>query len=111
MNNLHLFRIPTVTTAMIEDPVNAASSDVPPPKPVSAAKKRKRTATATPAKGKGKLVDHTFGDEAEVQSPSSKKKNRASPKKHKDEEKRLRRFRQHAPGSYLEKLQRATTQR
>lgn len=96
---------------MIEDPDFAAGNDLLPYKPEAATGKRKRTGTATPSKAKGKAVDPTFRDEADLEVLSSKTKKRASPKKAKDKEKRLRRFRQHAPASYLEKLQRATTQR
>ncbi|KAK4694014.1 hypothetical protein P7C71_g3489, partial [Lecanoromycetidae sp. Uapishka_2] len=95
---------------MIEDPQKGAGIDGSPAKPESPAKKRKRSATSTPSKTKGKAVDLTFDDEAGIEAPSSKKK-RASPKKVKDEEKRLKRFRQHAPSSFQEKLHRATTQR
>ena len=72
-------------------------------------KKRKRTATSTPSKVLVDLTsDHDAGD---LMSPSKKKKKNATPKKGKDEEKRLRRFRSHAPSTYSEKLHRATTQR
>ncbi|KAL2055588.1 hypothetical protein ABVK25_004396 [Lepraria finkii] len=76
--------------------------------------KRARATGATSRKGKekGKAIDLTAEDDAQVQSPPSKKKKKgASPREVKDEEKRLRRFRQYAPSSYLEKLNRATTQR
>ncbi len=55
------------------------------------------------------VVDHVNDDEAQAVSSPPKKKRVNLQKK--DEEKRLRRFRQKAPGSYLDKLHRATTQR
>ena len=73
-------------------------------------RKRKRDATATPSKAKKPVVDLMAEEETEMAQPSPKKK-KASPQKAKVEEKRLKRFRDHAPGSYLEKLHRATTQR
>lgn len=85
------------------------SSQSDPPK-----EKRARATRATSRKGKekGKVIDLTAEDDAQVKSPPSKKKKKgASPREVKDEEKRLRRFRQYAPSSYLEKLNRATTQR
>lgn len=71
--------------------------------PDAASKKRKRNIEIKA------LVDLTNDDDAQASSSPSKKK-KATPRK-KDEEKRLRRFRQKAPGSFLEKLHRATTQR
>ena len=73
----------------------------------SASKKRKM---ATP-KSKGPVVDLTQQDETQINSPPTKKKKGASSRKKIDGEKRLRRFRPHAPSSYLERLNRATTQR
>ena len=73
-------------------------------------KKRRMAATSTP-KSKGPAIDPTQHDENQVQHPSAKKKKNTSSRKAKDEEKRLRRFRGHAPSSYLERLNRATTQR
>ena len=73
-------------------------------------RKRKRDATAAPSKAEKPVIDLTEEEEAESAKPSPKKK-KASPQKAKDTEKRLKRFRDHAPGSYLEKLHRATTQR
>ncbi|KAL9125330.1 MAG: hypothetical protein Q9217_005450 [Psora testacea] len=79
-------------------------------KPESSTGKRKRTATSTPSKTKTPTTDPT--EEADIEYPSpSKKKKKASPEKGTSEEKRLKRFRDHAPHSYLEKLYRATTQR
>ena len=76
-------------------------------------RKRKRDATATPSKAQQPVVDLMAEEEAEIAKPSEKKASpkKASPKKAKDDEKRLKRFRDHAPGLYLEKLHRATTQR
>ena len=71
----------------------------------------KKKARAPSSKGREQAIYAAADEEAEVQSPPSKGKKRASPRKAKDEEKRLRRFRQHAPSAYLEKLHRATTQR
>ena len=76
----------------------------------SASKKRKMAATSTP-KSKGPVVDLTRQDETQINSPPTKKKKGASSRKKIDGEKRLRRFRPHAPSSYLERLNRATTQR
>ena len=73
-------------------------------------RKRTRDATAAPSKAEKPVIDLTAEEEAESAKPSPKKK-KASPQKAKDTEKRLKRFRDHAPGSYLEKLHRATTQR
>ena len=73
-------------------------------------KKRKMAAKTTP-KSKGPVVDLTQEDDTQVHSPPTKKKKGVSSRKAKDEEKRLKRFRAHAPLSYLERLNRATTQR
>ena len=93
---------------MIEDhviaPVGAACSDP------HISKKREMAATSTP-KSKGLVMDPTQLDENQVQYPPAKKKKGISPRKAKDEEKRLRRFRGQAPSSYLERQNRATTQR
>ena len=70
--------------------------------------KRKRTATSQKKAAVDDLGDETSVD---VKNPSPSKVQKRSPKKPKDEEKRLRRHRSYAPSSYLEKLQRATTQR
>ena len=76
----------------------------------TASKKRKMTVTSTP-KRKGTVVDLTQEDETQTYYPLGKKMKGASSHKAKDEEKRLRRFRPHPPQSYLERLNRATTQR
>ena len=73
-------------------------------------RKRKRDATAASSKAEKPIMDLMAEEEAELAKPSPRKK-KATPKKAKDNEKRLRRFRDHAPASYLEKLHRATTQR
>ncbi len=73
-------------------------------------RKRKRNATAAPSKAAKSVTDLMAEEEAESVKPSPTKK-KATPHKAKDNEKRLRRFRDHAPASYLEKLHRATTQR
>ena len=96
---------------MIEDKEYATEAERSPTRSEPPTKKRKRNATVTPRKGKGKVPELTAIDDAQIQSPPSKRKEAASPRKTKDEEKRLRRFRQHAPSSYVEKLNRATTQR
>lgn len=92
---------------MIEDkrilPVDTAAGFEP-------AGSKKRNMAATP-KRKGPVMDPTQEDDTQVHSPPTKKKKGASSRKAKDEEKRLRRFRPHAPSSYLERLNRATTQR
>ena len=96
-------RAPTEHAMKIEP--SSSQSDPP-------TEKRNRAIRATSRKRKGKAIDLTAEDDAQVQSPPSKKKKEgASLRKVKDGEKRLRRFRQHAPSSYLEKLNRATTQR
>ena len=73
-------------------------------------RKRKRDATAAPSKAEKPVIDLMAEENAEMVKPSATKKE-ATPRKAKDNEKRLRRFRDHAPASYLEKLHRATTQR
>ena len=88
-----------------EQSSHAASYSANPLKPSSTTGKRKRNATTD--------VRTAVSDEAdpdtEYLAPIKPKKR--SPKKSKEEEKRLRRYRSHAPSSYLEKLSRATTQR
>lgn len=56
-------------------------------------------------------MDLTQKDESQAHSPPAKKIKCASTRKAKDEEKRLKRFRPQPPSSYLERLNRATTQR
>ena len=73
-------------------------------------RKRKRDATAASSKAENPVMDLMAEEETKTAKPSPTKK-KAIPKKAKDNEKRLRRFRDHAPASYLEKLHRATTQR
>ena len=73
-------------------------------------KKRKMAATST-SKSKEPFVDLNQQDEAQSNHPPAKKKKAASSRTGKGGEKRLRRFRSHAPSSYLERLNRATTQR
>lgn len=94
---------------IIEDhatsPVDKAACFVP-----TASKKRKRAATPTP-KSKGQVMDLTQEDENQAHSPPAKKNKGASARKAQNEEKRSRRFRPHASSSYLERLNRATTQR
>ena len=67
--------------------------------------KRKRATPSTPRKPKGHTVDLT-----EETTPSGKK-SKTTPQKSPEKEKRLKRYRDHAPGTYLEKLHRAVTQR
>ena len=74
-------------------------------------RKRKRNATAAPSKAEKPVMDLMAEEEAESAKPSPTKKKKVPPAEVKDNEKRLRRFRDHAPGSYMEKLHRATTQR
>lgn len=88
-------------------------------------RKRKRDATAAPSKVEKAVMEVMVEKEAELANASPTKKasvsptnkveisptKKSTPRKAKDEEKRLRRFRDHAPASYLEKLHRATTQR
>ena len=94
---------------MIEDqttaPVDKATSSE-----SIVSKKRKRAATST-SQSRGPVVDLTQQDDSQYCYPPAKKKKASSSRKAKYEEKRLRRFRAHAPSSYLERLRRATTQR
>ena len=77
----------------------------------STASKKRKIRAASPAKRKEPSPDLTSEDAFQTQSPPAKKKKGASSCNKKDEEKRSRRFRQHPPSSYLERLERATTQR
>ncbi|KAL8808083.1 MAG: hypothetical protein Q9182_000361 [Xanthomendoza sp. 2 TL-2023] len=70
--------------------------------PKAASRKRKQP---SPTKMKSQLQDSS-----DTLNPTPKKRKTASPKK-KDEEKRLRHFRTHAPASYKQKLERAQSQR
>ena len=70
----------------------------------SSKRKRKQSAIDTPTKPKA-VIDLT------ADTPPSKKKARGSPKKTDSAEKRTRRFRQSAPSSYLDRLDRAQNQR
>lgn len=84
--------------------------------PTTPLKKRLRNAaikTPTVVDGGKKLavVDLTQEDGDEFVPKSAKKRKTASSSKDKDEEKRLRIFRKHAPKTYLEKLSRAQGQR
>ncbi|MCJ1279736.1 hypothetical protein MMC21_007560 [Puttea exsequens] len=74
-------------------------------------KKRKGNVTTKSTTPKKQVIDLTAADDVSTQASPSKKGKKATSKKAKDEEKRLRRFRDNAPSSYLEKLHRATTQR
>lgn len=76
------------------------------------------TKPSRPRKDKGVKPELSYGayskteENTHVGSPPKKQKTAAkSPSKRKDEEKRLRVFRKKAPLSYLEKLERATSQR
>ncbi|KAL8685246.1 MAG: hypothetical protein Q9224_005896 [Gallowayella concinna] len=71
------------------------------------------TPKATPRKRKQPSTSEIKGDwkhGSGTPESTPKKRKTASPKK-KDEEKRLRQFRAHAPGTYLQKLERAQSQR
>ena len=97
---------------MAIDPPSLPERNSKSPKVGMTAVKQKSNAPTTAAKRKRKMVvDLTFDDEAELEPQSPKKKAQASKKKPDDGEKRLKRYRQHASASYLEKLNRATTQR
>jgi len=79
----------------------------------STVKRRKTTTTsASTLGGKVKLIDLTGDDDEEVEivTPPKKKRSKAAATSQ-DEEKRLKMFRKKAPLSYLEKLNRALTQR
>ena len=73
-------------------------------------RKRKRAAISNSMTGKETPQDLTLTN-TENSATSSGKKPKNSLRKAALEEKRLRRFRKKAPSSYLEKLDRATTQR
>ena len=92
---------------MLEKTLDSPGEASSPAKPPNESKKRKRAATMTPSKAKDNAND---AQDQELASPSKKKTKPATPKKAK-EEKRLKRFRQHAPSTHIEKLHRATTQR
>ena len=77
----------------------------------STALKKRKIPAASPAKRKEPTPDLTLEDGLKTPSPLAKKKKATSSCKKKDEEKRSRRFRWHPPSSYLERLNRATTQR
>ncbi|KAL8733363.1 MAG: hypothetical protein Q9166_002187 [cf. Caloplaca sp. 2 TL-2023] len=77
-----------------------ASQESEPPK--SGSRKRKR--------GPNKSDKKTMDDEGITHSTPKKQRKTTSPKKT-DEEKRLRHFRSYAPGTYLQKLERAKSQR
>ena len=77
----------------------------------STASKKRKIPSASPAKRKESNPDLTLEDGFQTSSPLAKKKKGASSCNKKDEEKRSRRFRRHPPSSYLERLNRATTQR
>ena len=65
---------------------------------------------SAPTPGKRMFIDLTTEDQ-DLESPVSKKRKPVTPRKSKDEEKRLKVFRKQAPQSYLEKLSRALAQR
>ena len=77
------------------------------PLPSSAKRARSSSKRSSAA---SKVGHSNKGDDNRVFSPYPKKKS-ASPSKNKDAERRLRVFRKMAPLSYLEKLERATSQR
>lgn len=75
-------------------------------------KRRKviNTPTSTP-RGKAKVIDLTGDDEDNLEIVTPSKRRRSKAKTGQDEEKRLKMFRKSAPLSYLDKLNRAQTQR
>ncbi|MCJ1476629.1 hypothetical protein MMC13_005297 [Lambiella insularis] len=77
--------------------------------PQTPSRKRRRPTVASSTHES--LIDLTTNDEDEAIITNSKKRKTASPRKGKDEEKRLRVFRKQPPQSYLEKLSRAQSQR
>ena len=78
----------------------------------STASKKRKIPAASPPKRKEPTPGLTLEDGFQSHSPLAKKKKKgASSCNKKDEEKRTRRFRQHPPSSYLERLDRAITQR
>ena len=65
---------------------------------------------AAPTPGKRTYIDLTTEDQ-DFEAPVTKKRKPGTPRKSKDEEKRLKVFRKQPPQSYLEKLSRALGQR
>ena len=78
--------------------------------PEVTSKKRPRDATSTLTAAPGNTQGLALTD-AECTVTPPEKKPKLSSLEAIPEEKRLRRFRKHAPSTYLEKLERATTQR
>ena len=78
--------------------------------PKITSQKRKRAGTDTLVTPSGDVDDPKAGEIEHDASPTKKKTNKSTGKQA-TEEKRLRRFRKSPPQSYLEKLERATTQR
>ena len=74
------------------------------PSTSTSTQKRKRAAPSTPSKPKA-VIDLT------VDTPPSKKKGKSSPKSASKPGKRTKRFRDHAPYTFLDRLDRAQTQR
>lgn len=90
--------------AHVAQPVNEGTVETPP------TKKRKRSVVLS-AKGQASST-RQLNNEDKVGTPAKKVKKIAdSPGKDEHEEKRLRRFRERAPQSYLERLARANSQR
>ena len=71
---------------------------------------RRGLRNAAPTSGKRTFIDLTAEDE-DFETSVSKKRKPVTPRKSKEEEKRLKVFRKQAPQSYLEKLSRALGQR
>jgi hypothetical protein len=78
--------------------------------PGAEGKKRKRVPDRTSGTSSGKVNSPTHV-ETDLLSTPANKKGKKSTAASVEKEKRLRRFRQKAPQTYLEKLHRATTQR
>jgi len=98
---------------MVQDLNMGIPEDTPPAQTgASSTNERKRAATSSrPRKETAAVIDLTATDDLHTVSPTSKKKSRTVAKKGELQEKRLRRFRVKPPGTYLERLERARTQR
>ncbi|KAL8880257.1 MAG: hypothetical protein Q9192_008055 [Flavoplaca navasiana] len=96
---------------------NEDPSSPPSPLPKSASRKRKQPSSAQSAQSaqsegeiNGETIQQVSSKKQKSAAPMTASRKKGSPKK-KDEEKRLRHFRSHAPGTYLQRLKRAQSQR
>ncbi|KAI4265413.1 MAG: hypothetical protein LQ337_008988, partial [Flavoplaca oasis] len=89
-----------------EDP-----SSLPSLVPKSASRKRKQPSTAqSEGEIKDEATQQVSSKKQKSAAPTTASPKKGSPKK-KNEEKRLRHFRSHGPGTYLQRLERAQSQR